>query len=286
MRPCELRRTATEAIETARLSDGRHRLRACAIDFAGNRHCTDPAPAAHRQHSSGGAARPRPSGRRWLAPQQRLRRHLGEPRPGPGLADRRRLLPAHRAGGFDSGERHRTAAGDRVALGLDRPRAGRLLARRLASRRGRQRVARRTPPGVACSSTTSPQRWPSAAIATAPTRRSSRRPSPTPIPARRDGRDRLPAGRGAGAGRSSRPPCAAPPGAPGEAELIARFPSDRVRPGALPAARRGRRSAPATALPRTRRSDGERDGPPRAAEDGGLRLRARPSPRSPRRSGG
>ncbi|MGZ8666534.1 MAG: hypothetical protein ACXWZM_05435, partial [Solirubrobacterales bacterium] len=44
MRPCEPRWTATQAVRTARLSDGRHRLRACATDFAGNRACADPRP--------------------------------------------------------------------------------------------------------------------------------------------------------------------------------------------------------------------------------------------------
>ena len=81
MRPCSLSAGGTHTLNTAGLGDGPHRLRQCAIDFAGNSGCmadrtirTDnTAPAAPRQlYVAGGGAWQRTNGfdLSWLNPDQ------------------------------------------------------------------------------------------------------------------------------------------------------------------------------------------------------------------------
>ncbi len=228
MRPCELRRTAGEAVDTARISDGRHRLRACAIDFAGNRRCTprrplltdNTAPAPPRRLSlRGGGGWHRTNGfeATWENPDQG--------RGSPIAAASYRLTGP----GFDGGERHRTGRRISSLQRINLPGPGAYsLAVWLRDQAGNESPANASeatllfddiPPSVLFRSRRDPAH-PEIVTATVTDRHSG--PADGVISYRRAGRRRwteLPSTL-----RRS-------PERPGEAELLARFPSDRVRPG-------------------------------------------------------
>jgi hypothetical protein len=125
MRPCELRWTASHTVRTARLSDGRHRLRACAIDFAGNRNCADPrpfladntapaAPHALALQGGGGWRRSNDFAAAWDNPRQR---------PGSPIAGVAYRLTGP-GGRYDSGILRREERGIESLGGLAVPAAG------------------------------------------------------------------------------------------------------------------------------------------------------------------
>ena len=230
MRPCELRWAATESIETARLSDGRHRLRACVADFAGNRHCTDPRPlltdntapaAPHGLALRGGGSwrRSNDFDASWENPRQR---------PGSPISGAAYRIIA--AGGFDSGVLHRSRKGIESLSGLAVPGPGAyslsVWLRDEAGNESSSNAARvallfdDVAPRVAFRGhrdRAHPE------IVTARVADSHSGPRAGAIAYRRVGRRRW-AKLSTSLHRSA--------GSDGEAELIARFPSERVRPGA------------------------------------------------------
>ena len=146
-----------------RFSDGPHSLGHCVTDFAGNVGCTPAADGADRQQPARPPAQPRARRGRGLAPRRRLRLLLGQPRPGPGEPDRRRLLADHRAGRL----RHR-----RPVRGRARPRRAQRLAVPGPGRSTRCSSGCATRPATTrrlgasrcrCASTTSPPGSPSTA---------------------------------------------------------------------------------------------------------------------------
>ncbi len=204
MRPCGLRWIASQAVRTERLSDGRHRLRTCAVDFAGNRDCTDPrplrtdntAPAAPRGiglRGGGGWRRRNAFAAVWDNPRQR---------PGSPIAGVAYRLAG--PDGYDSGVLRRESGGDSSPSAISRsPHQGPTRSR---SGSGTRLATSRlpTPPPSRSSSTTSRPPLPSATV-TGATRSGSRRSSPMRTPARQAVRSPS-AGPGPGAGGGCRPP--------------------------------------------------------------------------------
>ena len=81
-------------------SDGPHSVRHCVDRLRRQRRLHARPHGPDRQQPAGPPALPRRRRRRGLAPRRRLRPLLGQPRPGPGQPDRRRLLAAHRRRGL------------------------------------------------------------------------------------------------------------------------------------------------------------------------------------------
>ncbi len=229
MRPCELRRVASQTVETARLSDGRHRLRACATDFAGNRDCTDPrplltdntAPAAPRGLGLRGGAGWRRSNdfdAVWENPSQR---------PGSSIAAASYRLSG--AGGFDSGVLHRAGKGIESLPDLAVPGRGTYtLSVWLRDRAGNESAANAATMALLFDDDAPSVRFRGHRDRAHPELVSADVVDPDSGPAdgvisyRRSGRRRW-AKLSTSLRRS--------PGREGEAELLARFPSERVRPG-------------------------------------------------------
>ena len=284
MRPCELRRAASQTV------DDRPAQRR-APPAAGLRHRLRRQPSLHRPGASCSPTTPRPRrraasgcGAEGAGSAATTSTPFGRTRASARARRSRRLVPAHRRRRLrQRGPAPCRSEGIDLAAGPRRARAGRLPARCLASRSGRQRVSLERRRDGAPFRRRSLPRCASGAIATAPTRRSSRRT----FVDRRFGSGRwgdlLPAGPGAGAGRSSPTSLRRSPEHQGEAELLARFPSERVRPGRYQVPRHGRRwrRQPRLHHPAKRR---QRDGPARAAEaPDRLRARLRLGGRSGRR---
>ncbi len=229
MGPCELRRTASQPVDTARISDGRHRLRACAIDFAGNRRCTarrllrtdNTAPAAPRGlelRGGGGWQRRNVFEPVWANPDQ-----------GPGSPIAGASYRLTGPGGFDSGERQRAKRGITSLGRLTVPRPGAyLLGVWLRDEAGNESPSNSSgtallfddlSPSVTFQNHRD-RAHPEIVAATVRDRHSG--PADGVISYRRAGRRRW----------TSLPSTLRhSPEHQGEAELLARFPSDRVRPG-------------------------------------------------------
>ena len=229
MRPCELSRVATGSFATGTLADGPHQLSVCAEDFAGNRACsashrlltdnTAPAsPAALGLRGGGGWRRSNDFDAFWTNPDQGAASPIA--------------AVAHRLtgpGGYDSGVLWRSTTGIASLEDLKVPRAGAYS----LSVWLRDEAGNESPASAARVTLLFDDIAPSAAF------QLHRDPAhPEMLAALVADADSGPASgaisyRRAGGGRWLGLPSSlrTSPGRHGEAELIARFPSDRIRPG-------------------------------------------------------
>jgi hypothetical protein len=227
MRPCELSRVAIESVATGALGDGHHSLSACAEDFAGNRACTpsrplltdNTSPASPRAlglRGGGGWRRTNDFDAVWTNPDQ------GAASPIAGASYR-----ITGPGGFDSGVIHAAAAGIAALENLTVPRAGAYS----LSVWLRDEAGNGSAPSASRVALLFDDVPPSVAF-----RLDRDRAHPEKIAAFVTDADSGPAAgaiayRRAGEGRWVELPASLRAAEGGGSELVARFPSDRVRPG-------------------------------------------------------
>jgi hypothetical protein len=227
MRPCALRQSGVQQLDTARLSDGRHRIRSCAEDFARNRACTEPREVSIDNTAPGG-----PIGLAVLGGDAWRRVNSFDlawrnPDQGPGSEIAAAGYRITGPGGFDSGVHY--AQGHRIGSlhDLTVPASGAYTAEVWL----RDEAGNEAPAEGASATLRLDQEAPSVAFAPRQDRR-----RPELVRALLGDEHSGPAGgrilfRPLGRGRWRPLPTRLVSGSPGTAELRAHFPGERVAPG-------------------------------------------------------